>query len=78
MNGIQSLMQSAPTSPQPTQAPAMPAQNDPRMAAAMQRGRKTTCLSPCKEFVDKNDFAQKSHSVITVRRWTSCNGPNTS
>jgi hypothetical protein len=35
MNGIQSLMQGAPTSPQPTQAPAMPAQNDPRMAAAM-------------------------------------------
>jgi hypothetical protein len=35
MNGIQSLMQGAPTSPQPTQAPAMPAQNDPQMAAAM-------------------------------------------
>ena len=35
MNGIQSLMQDAPTSPKPTQAPAMPAQNDPRMAAAM-------------------------------------------
>jgi hypothetical protein len=35
MNGIQSLMQGAPTSPQPTQAPAMPAQNNPQMAAAM-------------------------------------------
>jgi len=35
MNGIQSLMQGAPTPPQLTQAPAMPAQNDPRMAAAM-------------------------------------------
>lgn len=37
MNGIQSLMQGAPTQPtQPTQpAPAMPAQNDPRMTAAM-------------------------------------------
>lgn len=35
MNGIQSLMQGAPTPPQPTQAPAMPAQNDPQMAAAM-------------------------------------------
>lgn len=34
MNGIQSLMQGAPT--QPTQpAPAMPAQNNPQMAAAM-------------------------------------------
>jgi hypothetical protein len=35
MNGLQSLMQGAPTSPQPTQAPAMPAQNNPQMAAAM-------------------------------------------
>jgi len=35
MNGLQSLMQGAPTQPQPTQAPAMPAQNNPQMAAAM-------------------------------------------
>lgn len=34
MNGIQSLMQGAPTKPA-NPAPAMPAQNDPRMTAAM-------------------------------------------
>jgi hypothetical protein len=63
MNGIQSLMQGAPTSPQPTQAPAMPAQNDPRMAAAM-NVVENDVPEPLKEFVDKNDFAQKAIALL--------------
>jgi hypothetical protein len=63
MNGLQSLMQGAPTSPQPTQAPAMPAQNDPRMAAAM-NVVENDVPEPLKEFVDKNDFAQKAIALL--------------
>jgi hypothetical protein len=63
MNGIQSLMQGAPTSPQPTQAPAMPAQNNPQMAAAMDVVENDV-PEPLKEFVDKNDFAQKAIALL--------------
>jgi hypothetical protein len=69
MNGIQSLMQGAPTQPtqqpqpqQPQQAPA-PAQNDPRMAAAM-NVVENDVPEPLKEFVDKNDFAQKAIALL--------------
>jgi hypothetical protein len=70
MNGLQSLMQGAPTQPtqqpqlqQPLQAPAMPAQNDPRMAAAM-NVVENDVPEPLKEFVDKNDFAQKAIALL--------------
>jgi hypothetical protein len=70
MNGLQSLMQGAPTQPtqqpqpqQPQQAPAMPAQNDPRMAAAM-NVVENDVPEPLKEFVDKNDFAQKAIALL--------------
>jgi hypothetical protein len=69
MNGIQSLMQGAPTQrlqqpqpQQPPQAPA-PAQNDPRMAAAM-NVVENDVPEPLKEFVDKNDFAQKAIALL--------------
>jgi len=69
MNGIQSLMQGAPTQrpqqpqpQQPLQAPA-PAQNDPRMAAAM-NVVENDVPEPLKEFVDKNDFAQKAIALL--------------
>ena len=69
MNGIQSLMQGAPTQrpqqpqpQQPLQAPA-PAQNDPRMAAAM-NVVENDVPEPLKEFVDKNDFAQKAMALL--------------
>jgi hypothetical protein len=69
MNGLQSLMQGAPTQPtqqpqpqQPQQAPA-PAQNDPRMAAAM-NVVENDVPEPLKEFVDKNDFAQKAIALL--------------
>ena len=69
MNGIQSLMQGAPTQrpqqpqpQQPQQAPA-PAQNDPRMAAAM-NVVENDVPEPLKEFVDKNDFAQKAIALL--------------
>ena len=63
MNGLQSLMQGAPTSPQPTQAPAMPAQNDPRMAAAM-RMVKDDVPEPLQSLVDENDFARKAMELL--------------
>jgi hypothetical protein len=67
MNGIQSLMQGAPTQrlqqPQPQQAPATLDQNDPRMAAAM-NVVENDVPEPLKEFVDKNDFAQKAIALL--------------
>ena len=63
MNGIQSLMQGAPTSPKPTQAPAMPAQNDPRMAAAMSMV-KDDVPEPLQGLVDENDFARKAMELL--------------
>jgi hypothetical protein len=69
MNGIQSLMQGAPTQrpqqPQPTQAgprPA-PAQNDPRMAAAMDVV-KNDVPEPLRNLVDENDFARKAMELL--------------
>jgi hypothetical protein len=70
MNGLQSLMQGAPTQPtqqpqpqQPQQAPATLDQNDPRMAAAM-NVVENDVPEPLKEFVDKNDFAQKAIALL--------------
>lgn len=70
MNGLQSLMQGAPTQPtqqpqpqQPQQAPATLGQNDPRMAAAMDVVENDV-PEPLKEFVDKNDFAQKAIALL--------------
>jgi hypothetical protein len=70
MNGLQSLMQGAPTQPtqqpqlqQPLQAPATLDQNDPRMAAAM-NVVENDVPEPLKEFVDKNDFAQKAIALL--------------
>jgi hypothetical protein len=70
MNGIQSLMQGAPTQrlqqpqlQQPLQAPATLDQNDPRMAAAM-NVVENDVPEPLKEFVDKNDFAQKAIALL--------------
>jgi hypothetical protein len=65
MNGIQSLMQGAPTQrlQQPQQAPATLDQNDPRMAAAM-NVVENDVPEPLKEFVDKNDFAQKAIALL--------------
>ena len=70
MNGLQSLMQGAPTQrpqqpqpQQPQQAPATLDQNDPRMAAAM-NVVENDVPEPLKEFVDKNDFAQKAMALL--------------
>jgi hypothetical protein len=70
MNGLQSLMQGAPTQrpqqpqlQQPLQAPATLDQNDPRMAAAM-NVVENDVPEPLKEFVDKNDFAQKAIALL--------------
>jgi hypothetical protein len=60
-------MQGAPTQrpqqPQPQQAPATLDQNDPRMAAAM-NVVENDVPEPLKEFVDKNDFAQKAIALL--------------
>ena len=64
MNGLQSLMQGAPMPSQPNQAPAMAAQNDPRMAAAMQ--------------VVKDDVPEPLQGLVTKatlpeKPWSYCN-----
>jgi hypothetical protein len=63
MNGLQSLMQGAPMPSQPNQAPAMPAQNDPRMAAAMQVV-KDDVPEPLQGLVDESDFARKAMELL--------------
>lgn len=63
MNGLQSLMQGAPMPSQPNQAPAMPAQNDPRMAAAM-RMVKDDVPEPLQGLVDESDFARKAMELL--------------
>jgi hypothetical protein len=63
MNGLQSLMQGAPMPSQPNQAPAMPTQNDPRMAAAMQVV-KDDVPEPLQGLVDESDFARKAMELL--------------
>ena len=63
MNGLQSLMAPRPQQDQPTQAPAMPAQNDPRMAAAMDVV-KNDVPEPLRNLVDENDFARKAMELL--------------
>ena len=65
MNGLQSLMAPRPQQPQPQQAgprPA-PAQNDPRMAAAMDVV-KNDVPEPLRNLVDENEFAQKAMELL--------------
>ena len=63
MNGLQSLMQGAPRQPQPQQAPAMPPQNDPRMAAAMDVV-KADVPESLQNLVDESEFAKKAMELL--------------
>jgi len=62
MQGAPTQRPQQPQPQQPLQAPA-PAQNDPRMAAAM-NVVENDVPEPLKEFVDKNDFAQKAIALL--------------
>ena len=63
MNGLQSLMAPRPQQDQPTQAGPAPAQNDPRLVAAMSMV-KDDVPEPLQGLVDESDFARKAMELL--------------